>query len=245
MLIKRCDDGSEFPVKLFVDTAEEALIHNLKKLNMIAGVTTNPTLMKKAGIVDYERAARKLIDTAAGLPISIEVIGDDSKSMISQGLKVGRWNYTVYVKIPIVNSKGESSVNVIRALTDEGVKLNITAVYDTPLIEEVLPYLNPKVPNIISVFAGRMADVGIDPEPIVKSHAELIKAHNSNAELLWASTRELYNMFQAQRCGCHIITMPPEHFRKLHKIGKASLDDLMLETAQTFVQDATAAEFLL
>jgi transaldolase len=231
----------DLKIKIFADGADSKSILELQKNPLIAGFTTNPTLMRKAGITDYEAFARKLLESITDRSISFEVFADDFPTMISQGRVIASWGRNVNVKVPVMNTKGEFSGTVVRALAAEGVELNVTAVMTPAQVRAIAELLDPTVPAIVSVFAGRIADSGIDPVPLMLECKEIL-ASRPKAELLWASPRELLNIFQADEAGCHIITVSHELLAKLSLIGK-NLDDYSLETVQMFRRDAIASGF--
>src|SRR5436190_18244400 len=195
----------DLPVKIFADGADLQGIVDLYRKPYIQGLTTNPTLMRKVGLTDYETFARAVLKDVKSKPISFEVFSDDFPEMRRQALKIRDWQDNVYVKIPITNTRAESATDLIRDLAAEGVKLNITAILTRAQVESVAGALNREIPSVVSVFAGRVADTGVDPLPLMKESLELISALPS-AELLWASVREVLNLFQAAACGCHIVT---------------------------------------
>jgi transaldolase len=231
----------DLKIKIFADGADLKSIVEMQKNSLIAGFTTNPTLMRKAGITDYEGFARKLLGSITDRPVSFEVFADDFPTMISQGRVIASWGKNVNVKVPVMNTKGEFSGAVVRALVAEGVELNVTAVMSPAQVRAIAKLLDPTVPAIVSVFAGRIADTGIDPVPLMRECKEIL-ASRPNAELLWASPRELLNIFQADEAGCHIITVSHELLAKLSLIGK-DLDEYSLETVQMFHRDAAASGF--
>ena len=211
---------------------------------LIQGMTTNPTLMKKAGITDYEGFARDILKSIQTKPISFEVFSDEFAEMHRQAGKIAAWQKNVYVKIPITNTRGESSLPLVRQLAQEGVQLNITAILTLEQVRGVAEALNPQVPSVVSVFAGRIADTGRDPIPVMRASQALL-AHLPKAELLWASVREVLNIFQANECGCHIVTVPHDILNKALKMTDQDLQALSLDTVKMFAQDATAAGFTL
>jgi transaldolase len=231
----------DLKIKIFADGVDLKSIVEMQKNSLIAGFTTNPTLMRKAGITDYEGFARKLLGSITDRPVSFEVFADDFPTMISQGRVIASWGKNVNVKVPVMNTKGEFSGAVVRALVAEGVELNVTAVMSPAQVRAIAKLLDPTVPAIVSVFAGRIADTGIDPVPLMRECKEIL-ASRPNAELLWASPRELLNIFQADEAGCHIITVSHELLAKLSLIGK-DLDEYSLETVQMFHRDAAASGF--
>ena len=211
---------------------------------LIQGMTTNPTLMRKAGVHDYEAFARELLQHITEKPISFEVFSDEFPEMRRQGLKIKGWAKNVYVKIPITNTRGESSLPLVRELALEGVKLNVTAILTLEQVAWVARALNPKVPAVVSVFAGRIADTGVDPMPEMRESKKLL-AGLPQAELLWASVREVLNIFQANDCGCEIVTVPHDILAKAMKMVGIGLKELSLDTVKMFATDAKAAGFTL
>jgi len=234
----------DLPVKIFADGADLEGIIGLYRQPYIRGLTTNPTLMRKAGVTDYETFARTVLQEVKSKPISFEVFSDDFSEMRRQALKMRDWQENVYVKIPVTNTRGDSSVPLIEQLAAEGVKVNITALLTPRQVREVAAVLNPDVPAVVSVFAGRIADTGVDPLPIMREALEIVR-HLPRAELLWASVREVLNVFQAAACGCHIVTVPHDILKKLAALGGKDLEDLSLDTVRMFHQDALAAGFKL
>jgi len=234
----------DLSVKIFADGADLQGIAELSRQPYIHGLTTNPTLMRKVGLTDYESFAKAVLDEVKLKPISFEVFSDEFTEMRRQALKMHEWQDNVYVKIPVTNTRGESSVPLIEGLAGEGVKLNITAMLTPRQVAAVVAVLNPTVPSILSVFAGRIADTGVDPSGIMKESLEIVRAL-PKAELLWASVREVLNVFQAADCGCHIVTVPHEILKKLLELGGKDLDELSLDTVRMFHHDAVAAGFNL
>jgi len=234
----------DLPVKIFADGADLQNIAELSRQPYIHGLTTNPTLMRKVGLTDYEGFARAVLKEVKLKPISFEVFSDDFTEMRRQALKLHDWQENVYVKIPITNTSGESSVPLIERLAGEGVKLNVTAVLTPRQVKSVAAVLGPSVPAIVSIFAGRIADTGVDPLPIVKESLQIV-SDLPNTELLWASVREVLNVFQAAACGCHIVTVPHDILKKLVELGGKDLEELSLDTVRVFHQDAIAAGFTL
>lgn len=232
------------PVKIFADGADLEGIIDLYRKPYIKGLTTNPTLMRKVGVSDYETFARSVLDSVTDKPISFEVFSDEFSEMRRQALKIRDWQDNVYVKIPITNTKGESALPLIAELAAENVKLNVTAILTLEQVKGVAGALRPDVPAVVSVFAGRIADTGVDPMPIMKKSLELVRPL-PQAELLWASVREVLNIFQAADCGCHIVTVPHDILAKASKLGGMDLGELSLDTVRMFYQDATAAGFRL
>jgi transaldolase len=230
-------------IHLYSDGADVRDMQAAVAAGLVKGFTTNPTLMRKCGITDYEAFAREALTAVSGMPISFEVFADEFDEMERQAKLIATWGDAVYVKIPITNTKGESAVPLIRRLSEAGVKLNITAILTLDQVRGVVDALDPETPAIVSVFAGRIADTGRDPMPIMRQSLEIMRTR-PKAELLWASPRELLNIIQADECGCHIITATPEILKKLAMVGKP-LDELSLETVKMFYNDATAAGFKL
>src|SRR6516164_746914 len=228
-------------IKIFADGADLKSVLEMQKNPLIAGFTTNPTLMRKAGVTDYEVFARTVLASITDRPVSFEVFADDFPTMVRQGRAIASWGRNVNVKVPVMNTKGKFSGAVLRTLAAEGVELNVTAVMSTDQVRAVAAMLDPDVPAIISVFAGRIADTGIDPVPLMRKCKEIL-ASRPRAELLWASPRELLNIFQADEAGCDIITVSHELLAKLSLIGK-DLDEYSLETVQMFYRDAVASGF--
>ena len=228
-------------VKIFSDGADKKDMLDMNSKTFIKGLTTNPTLMKKAGIEDYEAFAKDILSTIKKKPISFEVFSDDFDDMEKQAMKITSWADNVYVKIPVTNTKKQSSKELIRRLADKKVKLNITAIMTTDQVKTVLSVLNKNVPSIISVFAGRIADTGRDPIPLMKDCLNEMKI-NSKSELLWASPRELLNIIQADQIGCHIITVTKDIIKKLQFINY-NLEEYSLDTVKTFYKDAVDANF--
>ena len=235
---------NDLKIQIYADGADKAGILELYAKPYIKGLTTNPSLMKKAGIKDYEAFAKDILQTVTAKPISLEVFSDEFSEMRRQAAKIKSWGANVYVKIPITNSRGESSLPLIRDLGQEGVKLNVTALFSLKQVAGVAAALNPAVPSVVSVFAGRIADSGVDPMPLMRACVPLLEGQ-PKAELLWASTREVLNLFQAEECGCQIITVPHDILAKAAKMLGMTLDALSLDTVKTFVKDSTDAGFKL
>ena len=234
----------ELPVKIFADGADFQGIAELAGQPYIDGVTTNPTLMRKAGLTDYESFARAVLNEVKVKPISFEVFSDDFSEMRRQALKMHQWQENIYVKIPITNTSGESSIPLIAQLAREGVKLNITAVLTPRQVKAVAAALDPIVPAIVSVLAGRIADTGVDPLPIMTKSVKIV-SYLPKVELLWASVREVLNVFQAAACRCHIVTVPHDILKKFGELAGKDLDELSLDTVRMFHRDAAAAGFTL
>jgi transaldolase len=234
----------DLKIQLYADGADKAGMLALNAKPHIKGLTTNPSLMNKVGIKDYEAFAKELLQTITAKPISFEVFSDEFPEMKRQALKITAWASNVYTKIPITNARGESSLPLIKDLAASGVKLNVTALFTEAQVRGTLASLNPNVPSIVSVFAGRIADTGVDPMPLMKNYRDILKSM-PKAELLWASTREVLNLIQAEECGTAIITVPHEILAKAEKLLGLDLTAMSLDTVQTFSKDATAAGFKL
>ena len=235
---------TDLSIQIFADGADKAGILDLYAKPYIKGLTTNPSLMKKAGIKDYEAFAKDILQTVTAKPISLEVFTDDITDMKRQAAKIKSWGANVYVKIPITNSKGESCLPLIKELGQQGVKLNVTALLTLSQVRGVAEALNPAVPSVVSVFAGRIADTGVDPMPLMRACVPLLD-NQPKAELLWASTREVLNIFQAQEAGCKIITVPHDIIAKAAKMLGMDLTELSLDTVKGFLKDSTEAGFKL
>ncbi|MCL4547298.1 MAG: transaldolase [Bacteroidetes bacterium] len=230
-------------VKLFADGAEKAGMVEMYNNPIISGFTTNPTLMKKAGITDYKSFAKDILTIIKDKPISFEVFSDEFEEMERQALEIASWGRNVYVKIPITNTKAESSLELVERLSIAGVKINVTAMMTLQQVKDALPVLANSSGGYVSVFAGRIADAGIDPVPIMKSAVELLK-DSKNIELIWASPRELFNVVQADSIGCHIITATNDILKKLPTLGK-DLTQFSLETVKMFYNDAKSAGYTI
>jgi transaldolase len=228
-------------IKIFADGADFDQIMQLSKNPVVKGFTTNPSLMRKAGVTDYEAFARKLLGVIRDKPISFEVFADDFPGMVAQGRRIASWGANANVKIPVTNTEGVFCGPVIKELSDAGVVVNVTAIMTPAQVRETASCLNPHVPSIVSVFAGRIADTGRDPVPLMAECLRHLKAR-PKAELLWASPRELLNIFQADEVGCHIITVTSDILAKLSLVGK-DLDEYSLETVKMFRKDAVAAGY--
>ena len=235
---------SALKVKIYADGADKAGILDLYAKPYIKGLTTNPSLMKKAGIKDYEAFAKDILQTVTAKPISLEVFTDDIVDMKRQALMITSWGKNVYTKIPITNSKGESCLPLIKELAQQGVKLNVTALLTLKQVCDTLDALNHTTPAVVSVFAGRIADTGVDPCPIMRDATTLMRGR-SNLELLWASTREVHNIFQADACGCKIVTVPNDIIAKAVKMVGMDLTELSLDTVKMFRKDAIDAGYTL
>jgi len=232
---------TDLKVKIFADGADYDGIVKMAKNPVIRGFTTNPTLMRKAGVNDYETFARKVLAAIPDRPVSFEVFADDFASMAEQARAIAAWAPNVNVKIPVTNTKGQSSSELLRSLSSEGVVLNVTAIFTLEQVRAVADALDPKTPAIVSVFAGRIADTGIDPIPHMLACKQILGSR-PKAELLWASTRELLNIFHAEESSCDIVTVPNEFLNKLDLIDK-DLAEYSRETVQLFYRDATAAAY--
>jgi transaldolase len=231
-------------IKIYSDGADRASMLEMAKNPAIKGLTTNPSLMKKAGITDYKSFCLDILQQIKTQPLSFEVFTDDIKDMKRQALEIKTWGSNVYVKIPITNSEGQSTIPLIKELTMAGVKLNVTAILTMQQVIDTVAALKGGAPSIVSVFAGRIADTGRDPMPIMAASAELCRSTDKNIELLWASCREVYNIVQAEISGCHIITVPPDIIKKMSLFNK-DLAALSLDTVRMFKADADAAGFKL
>ena len=230
-------------IRLFADGAD---LDSIKKLNLdprVDGFTTNPTLMRKAGITDYQSFARDAIDEVGHKPISLEVFADEVAEMRRQAEKIATWGENVYVKVPVTNTKGEMTNELVRDLSQSGVKLNVTAVFSQRQVDMVSEALVGGAPSVLSVFAGRIADAGVDPVPMMQKFAKDL-ANHPEIELLWASPREILNLIQANETGCKIITMTPDLWAKMGGLGK-DLDVFSLDTVKMFFDDASASGFEL
>jgi transaldolase len=229
-------------VKIFADGADLEGMISLYRNPLIKGLTTNPTLMRKAGILDYESFAKDALAFIKDKPISFEVFSDEFSEMKRQALKIRDWQQNVYVKIPITNSRGETSIPLIRELAAAKVQLNITAILTLRQVRDVAQTLHPEVPAVVSVFAGRIADTGRDPAATMRASKALLE-DLPKAELLWASVREVLNIIQADDCGCDIVTVPHDILNKALKLTGMDLGDLSLDTVKMFAQDAAKAGF--
>tara|TARA_Y100000591_G_C21817233_1_gene691461 strand:- start:1214 stop:1906 length:693 start_codon:yes stop_codon:yes gene_type:complete len=228
--------------KIFCDIADIRLIKKFDRKKIVRGFTTNPSLMRKAGADNYEEYCKNILKETKK-PVSFEVFGDDTKSMIEQGLKISRWKKNIFVKVPIVNSKGIFTGSVIRYLNSRNIKLNITAVYSFTQTAQILKKINKKTKVIISIFAGRMSDKGIEPTTEIKKSIDLAKKFK-NVEILWASTREAYNYLQAKKLKCHLITIPPKMIEVIENFG-GTKKDLSIMTVKGFLSDSKKSKFKL
>ena len=229
--------------KIFCDIADFKTIKFFNNKSIVDGFTTNPSLMRLAGAKNYKDYSIKILKVCKTKPISFEVFADDAKEMLKQAYKINTWGKNVFVKIPVVNSKGLFMGSVIKELSDKGIKLNITAVYTHEQTKKIYKNLNKKTKSIISIFAGRMADKGKDPLPIFKKSISLTKK-NKNIEILWASTREAYNYIQAKQLKCNIITMPPKVINQINSFGK-SFQSMTISTVKGFLKDSKKSKFKL
>lgn len=234
----------KFKIKIFSDGAEKDQLLKMNASPNVQGMTTNPSLMKKAGISDYRAFCKDILLTIKEKPISFEVFADDFDTMEKQGREIATWGENVYVKIPIQNSEGKSAAALIKTLSKAGIKLNVTAIYTVKQTIEACQALEGGAPSIVSVFAGRAADLGHDPVPTLTAASEICAEYGDQIECLWASTREVYNILQAEQCGCKIITVPFDVLAKLEGSFK-TLEELSLDTVQTFKKDSETAGFKL
>ena len=228
-------------IKIFCDSADLKIIKRFNKKTLVSGFTTNPSLMRLAGAKNYKSYSLKILKACNKKPISFEVFADDFNHMLRQAEIINSWGKNVYVKIPVVNSKGYFSGKVIKILSKRGIKLNITAVYTVNQVRKIIKNIDKKSKTIISIFSGRMSDVGKDHIPIIKKSVNLTKKLK-NVEILWASTREAYNYLQAKQSGCQIITMPPAIIEKISKFGK-TFQELTLDTVKKFLKDSQDSDF--
>ena len=235
---------NDLTIQLYADGADKAGILDLYAKPYIKGLTTNPSLMKKAGIKDYEAFSKDILQVVTAKPISLEVFTDEFPEMRRQAAKIASWGKNVYVKIPITNSRGESSLPLVKDLAKEGVKLNITAILTLKQVAGVAEALNPAVPSVVSVFAGRIADPGVDPMPIMRACGALLEGQ-PKAELLWASVREVLNILQAEQSGCQIVTVQHDILAKAAKVLGMDLGDMSLDTVKMFANDAASAGYKL
>jgi transaldolase len=230
--------------KIFADGADKNSLLELAKKDWVAGFTTNPTLMKKAGIQDYKAFALDVLAEIKDRPISFEVFSDEFDEMRTQALDIASWGDNVYVKIPITNTRGESSIPLIEELSHNGVKVNVTALFTLRQVSKTTEVLKGGAPSVVSVFAGRIADTGVNPVPIMQQSLALCEEAGPQVELLWASPRELYNLIEADNAGCHIITVSHDILAKLNLLGK-DLTEFSLETVKMFYNDAQKAGYKL
>jgi len=233
----------DFKIKIFADGADINGMREEYKKGYVSGFTTNPTLMKKAGVVDYEAFAKEIAAEITDLPLSFEVFSDDFETMAKEARKIGSWGDNIYIKLPVTNTRGESTTGLIKELSAEGFKLNITAILTIAQVEKVIESFTPGIGAYVSVFAGRIADTGADPIPIMKETVKICKTV-AGVESLWASTRELLNIFQAQEIGVDIITVTNDILKKLPMVGM-NLSELSLDTVKMFYNDAKSLGYRL
>lgn len=231
---------SDLKVKLFTDGADKAQIVEMAKNPWIAGFTTNPSLLKKAGVKDYEAYGRDLVAAVPDRHISFEVFSDDIPEMVAQGRAIATWGKNVYVKLPVSTTSGETLFETVRALSSDGVKINLTAIFTAGQVKEAVAALQGGAPACVSVFAGRLADFGIDYAPLMQDAIARARA-TRNVEIIWASTREAYNVIEADRMGCHIITAPADVLKKLPAMGSRTGAELSLDAVKAFREDALSA----
>lgn len=234
---------NDLKVKIFADGADKDGMLEMYSKPWVSGFTTNPTLMRKAGVADYEKFSHEILGLIPDRPISLEVFSDDFAEMEQQAIKIGQWGENVYVKIPVTNTTGESSAPLVKRLSDAGIKLNVTAAFTFEQVRAMVEALKDGPASYISVFAGRIADTGRDPLPIMSECLEIMKPY-PQIELIWASPRELLNVFQADAIGCHVITVTNDILKKLTNVGK-NLSSFSLDTVKMFYNDARAAGFSL
>ena len=227
--------------KIYCDIADLQTIKKFNKKKIVKGFTTNPSLMRKSGAKDYKLYSKKILKICKNKPVSLEVFADEFFEMKKQALEINNWAKNIYVKVPVVNSKGKFMGRIIKELNQRNIKINITAVYKSEQTKKILKLLNKKTKVIISIFGGRAADNGHDPIPEFKKSIYLAKKFK-NVEILWASVREPYNYLQAKQIGCHIITIPPSIIEKIESFGK-SLQDLTIETVKGFLQDSKKSKY--
>lgn len=229
-------------IKIYADGANLTDMLRLHEQGVVSGFTTNPTLMRKAGITDYKAFSREVLASIPEAPVSLEVFADDFEEMYTQALAIKSWGENVWVKVPVTNTLGEPSTELLKRLVAQGVKVNVTAVLTRPQVEVLSQTLSPAVPSIVSIFAGRIADTGVDPIPLMTEAVHMLEA--CGAEVLWASPREVLNVYQAERCGCHIITISSDLLAKL-SLRHKDLDQLSRETVQMFYDDAQKAGYVI
>jgi transaldolase len=234
---------NQLKIKLFADGADMSAMLDMHALPYIKGLTTNPTLMRKAGIANYRSFAKDVLSKIRDKPVCFEVLADDFAGMERQAMEIAGWADNVFVKIPITNTKRESSDTLIKQLSERHVKLNVTAIMTLAQVGEIVASLNPSIPSYVSVFAGRIADTGVDPIPLMSRAVEILKS-NDNAELIWASSREIFNIFQADAVGCHVITVTNDILKKLSIVGY-DLTEYSLDTVKMLYNDAQTSGFAL
>ena len=227
--------------KIYCDIAQIDIIKKFNKKKIVKGFTTNPSLMRKAGAKNYEVYSKEILKVTKNKPVSLEVFADTYEDMKKQAIKISNWGKNVYVKVPIVNSKGIFMGKIIKELNNQNIKINVTAIYNSKQVERVLKLINKKTKVVLSLFAGRAGDVGKDPIPEFKKSILMSKKFK-NVEILWASVREPYNYLQAKQLGCHIITIPPSIIKKIEKFGK-TFNELTLETVKGFLIDSKKSKF--
>ena len=227
--------------KVYCDIADIKIIKKYNKVDLVKGFTTNPSLMRKAGAKNYEKYAKNILKVSKNKPVSLEVFADNDISMLKQAKKINSWGKNVFVKIPVINSKGKSTSNVIRQLSKDGIKLNVTAVYSSTQTKRILKSINKESKVIISIFAGRYGDAGKNPVPEIKKSIFYAKRFK-HVKILWASVREPYNYIQANQLGCHLITIPPKIIDTIKNFGK-SYQQLTLDTVNTFLNDSKKSKF--
>jgi transaldolase len=230
----------DLKVKLFTDGADKTQIIEMAKQSWIAGFTTNPSLLKKAGVSDYEDYARNLVAAVPDRHISFEVFSDEIPEMVAQARVIHDWGENVYVKLPVTNTRGEPLFDAVRGLSRDGVKVNMTAIFTTDQVAHAVEALSGGAPSCVSVFAGRLADVGIDYRPLMQDAVTRAR-QTRNVEIIWASTREVFNVVEAENIGCHIITAPADVLKKLPGLGKMTDAELSLAAVKSFREDAIAA----
>ncbi len=240
--LQKADIGKR--IKIYSDGADRASLLEMNQNPLIGGMTTNPSLMKKAGVTDYAPYCKEILTQIKEKPISFEVFADDVAEMRRQALEIATWGNNVYVKIPVMNTQGQSTLELVRELSQKGIKLNITAIFTIEQSWQTCQALKGGAPSIVSLFAGRMADSGHDPLPFVHGSKAACDWAGPSVELLWASTREVYNIYQAMEAGCHIITAPADVIKKLSGLEKTPYQ-LSLETIRTFKSDSDSAGFKL
>ncbi len=233
----------DLKVKIFADGADKDGMLEMHAKPFVKGLTTNPTLMKKAGITDYRAFCKDILTSIKDKPLSFEVFSDDFAEMERQAMEIASWGENVYVKIPVTNTKQETCYSLVKKLAEQKVKLNVTALMTLDQVRDVVASLNPNIPSYVSVFAGRVADTGVDPVPVMAKAVEMLKAAPA-AELIWASPRELLNIFQADEIGCQVITVTNDILKKLSLVGY-DLDEYSLDTVKMFYRDAVEAGFKL
>jgi transaldolase len=235
---------ADLKVKIYADGADRAGIVALNAQPYIRGITTNPTLMRKAGVTDYERFARDVLEVVTTKPVSFEVLADDLPEMGRQARRIASWGRNVYVKIPVTTTRGESAAPLVRELAAEGVQVNVTALMTLAQVRTIAAVLNPALPAVVSIFAGRIADTGSDPVPVMRASREILSGL-PRAELLWASVREVLNLVQAEQCGCDIVTVTHDVLAKAARLLGMDHTALSQETVKMFADDARAAGYKL